>query len=166
MVNRRGKPFRDPSQVEAHIDGSHDGAHQEERGSDHREQIEENAQEVEEFEEPAEPPSVSDSLQQAEVPVVLSRGEDGTEEEEMPVRDAVRVTSDMAQHATGAHDKADAALELVEELREENEELRGAVEELYAAVERLAEEQDMVASWEYRNSPSPSGVMEDDGDGW
>lgn len=50
MVNRRGAPFRDASQVESHIDGSHDVAHRDERGEDHREQINQNAEEVEESE--------------------------------------------------------------------------------------------------------------------
>lgn len=62
MVNRRGAPFRDASQVESHIDGSHDAAHRDERGEDHREEIKENAEEIEESEMGAsDPPELDGS---------------------------------------------------------------------------------------------------------
>jgi hypothetical protein len=149
MVNRKGERFRDASQVEAHIDGSHDGAHREERGGDHREQIEENAEEAGEFDlEPEESSGLERSSSDGPVEVAVAVDDDGeVVTEEMDVRAAFDVVSHMAVEPEGSVEMMETAFTMVEEVREENQELRDRltekedqVAELYRAVEELAEQ--------------------------
>jgi hypothetical protein len=93
MVNRKGAPFRDASQVEAHIDGSHDGAHREESGEDHREQIVENAEEM----EPADDTTPASKLDDESVTVAVGVDDDGeVVVEEMDMRSALITVSHAA----------------------------------------------------------------------
>ena len=158
MLNRRGKRFRDPSQVEAHIDGSHDGAHQEERGSDHREQIEENAQEVEEAEGSLAEPEAGVSAESVEVVVAEEDGEQLVEEMSVPAAVAM-----LSHQVVGGDGKADAAFTMIEEAREEREELRSAVEELYAAVEHMVEQGGGEVDFDHRESTVSGDVVEGGG---
>lgn len=140
MVNRRGTPFRDASQVEAHIDGSHDGAHREERGEDHREEIEAISEQVEDagLLEPADPSDDPDDS-----------GEDSDDSGEGPDCTGLTVLYDVLEdpNAFGlpGADQVDAVSGSVDDLRDENQMLRDRLDEkdrqiaeLYALIDQVA----------------------------
>lgn len=148
--------------MEAHIDGSHDAAHQEERGEEHREQIEANAEEVEEL--PEEEPSAVDGgpFGPSEPTVDVSGG--GSKSEEVPITTAVEVNREMLANpedfgiASGEETRATA--DVVERLRDEVEDLDGAaterekqIRELYQVVAELAETRMFGGEPEWRHRP-------------
>ncbi|MFB6239921.1 MAG: hypothetical protein ABEH81_16440 [Halopenitus sp.] len=123
-INRKGSPFTDPSQTMAHIDGAHDDRHENEAGTDHSEEIRENADELDEAVGEIEPDGEHVATDQDTEPTVELEAIG-----EVPVSEGVRESFELASVAF--EDSApQSEIERLEERIDKQQEMIGELAEL------------------------------------
>lgn len=157
-VNRKGTPFTDPSQTMSHINGAHDTRHRDESGDDYGEEIQENAEEldeaVSELAEDNEP--VGPESDEPTVEIDALGGEVGVTE---AVTDAFELASLAFENAEdGASAGRVAALEETVEQQQEQ------IGELYEAISMLVDSMDGSVQFDHAPgagaAPSPGDIYD------
>jgi len=127
-VNRKGTPFTDPSQTMSHINGAHDARHSEESGDDYVEEIQENAEELDEVvSELAEDNEAGVSSEEPTVEIEALGGD-------VRMSEAVADTFDLASSAF----ESGVSEDRVSALEEDVEKQREMIVDLVEMVELLA----------------------------
>jgi hypothetical protein len=134
-LNRKGRPFTEPGQTAAHINGGHDPKHVGEHGEDHLDEIRENGRQVTEAE--------IDDRRDEMRPVDTSTTEtaDSAEIDEMSVevhgdeRDVPGAFHYLGAFAQATKDDVSKNRDRVDDLRDEVLELRERLESLQEAVD-------------------------------
>lgn len=157
-VNRQGTPFTDPSQTMSHINGAHDARHKNESGEDYAEEVQENAEELDE---------AVGQLAEDNEPIGPESDEPTVDIEELGGEIAVsEAVTDAFELASLAFENAEdgASAGPVAALEETVEQQQEQIGELYEQFEELVEQLDGTVEFDHAPgdgaAPSPGDIYD------